>query len=118
MNLVITTTDINTTDVLASLNKGTATVHSERDNGTFRRRHFLAEGTKDREIAEWVSAQRTGQEPEGDEAGWLPRTMKDIANEMHVSVSAVRRILNDLALTEEIEEMEEEELSELLQGAN
>lgn len=117
MQLVITA-PATTTDFLAALTTGTAQVHSIREDGTTRRRHFLA--GEAREHAEWVRLQRTGQE--ADEAEGLeavtPRSMASIAKEMHVSVAAVRRILVDLAITEEIEDMEAEELESLLVGAD
>lgn len=93
--------------VIADLTAGVAKVYRVRENGTFRRVHFLADGTEAREHAEWVAAQR---EEEG-------RSMKDIAAELNLSVASVRRMLNDLALTEEIEESEAEELEALLMGA-
>lgn len=104
--LVFTTTDTTTADtLLAEMAAGKVELHTQRDNGTFRKVHFLAEGTEAREHAEWVAAER--------EAG---RTMKAIATEIHASVPSVRRMLNDLALTEEFEKMDAEELDELLRG--
>lgn len=93
--------------ILTDLAAGAAKVYRVRENGTFRRVHFLAEGTVGREHAEWVAAQR---EEEG-------RSMKDIAAEINMSIASVRRMLNDLAMTEELEESEEEELEALLLGA-
>lgn len=92
--------------LLADLATGAAVIHKERGNGTFRRLHFLAPGSEARLHAEWVLAKRS----EGI-------GMKAIANEMHTSVSAVRRVINDLLLTEEIEEMDQEDLEALLEGA-
>lgn len=100
------TTDTTAATLIADLTSGVAKLYKERDNGTFRRVHFLATDTKDREHAEWVALQR--------EEG---RSMKAIATELHVSVSAVRRMLNDLALTEELEDMAAEDLAALLLGS-
>jgi hypothetical protein len=115
MNIVITAS-ANTTDVLAALVAGEAKVHSEREDGSYRARHFLTGSA--REHAEWVRLQREGQE--ADEAEGVPavapRSMGSIAAELHVSISAVRRVLVDLAVTEELEEMEADELAALLQG--
>lgn len=104
--LVAATTDTTATNLIEHLTSGTAKIYKEREDGTTRRIHFLADGTKDREHAEWVVAQRE----EGT-------SMKAIAADLHVSVSAVRRMINDLALTEELEEMEAEDLAELLLGS-
>lgn len=103
---VSATTDTTAATLIADLTSGAAKIYKERDNGTFRRVHFLADGTEAREHAEWVAAQR--------EEG---RSMKAIATEINLSVSAVRRMLNDLALTEELEGMEAEDLAELLLGS-
>jgi hypothetical protein len=115
MNIVITAATA--TDLNVQLAEGTAQVHAERANGTFRRYHFLAEGTEARENAEWVRLQRTGQEADGDAPAVQPRSMKSIATELHVSVSAVRRVLTDLAITEELEEAEQDELEQFFVGA-
>lgn len=116
MNLVITA-PANTTDIRTALEQGTAQVHSERDNGTLRRRHFLT-GTA-LEEALWVRAQREGQE--ADEVEGIPaieaRSMRSIATELHVSIAAVRRILIDLAITEELEDADQDELEAMLAGA-
>jgi len=80
--------------------------HTERGDGTYRRVHYLAENTLERQTGEWVVNQRT-----------VGRTMRQIANEMHVSIPTVRRILNDMMLTQEIEEASEEDLAEWLKGA-
>jgi len=118
MNIVITSATP-TTDLLAALVAGTAKVHNEREDGTLRRRHFLADGTTERADAEWVRAQREGQdadEAEGVEA-ITPRSMKSISEEIHVSIAQVRRILIDLAITEELEEADQDELEALWLGA-
>lgn len=122
MNFVLTpkapTTKVN--NVLGALIAGDVLVHSLREDGSTRRRHFLYESSKDREVAEWVRLQREGQE--ADEAEGIeavtPRSMKSIAREMHTSIAAVRRILIDLAITEEIEDSEQEELWALITGAS
>ena len=107
MNIAVAATiDTTATNLIEHLTNGVAKIYKERENGTYRRVHFLADGTKDREHAEWVALQR--------EEGV---SMKAIAAELHVSVSAVRRMLNDLALTEDLEEMEAEDLAELLLGS-
>jgi hypothetical protein len=118
MNVVITAAETtSTSDLLAALAKGTAVVHTERADGTFRRRHFLT-GTA-RAEAEWVRLQRTGQEADASEG--IPfvaaRSMNSIANELHVSVAAVRRILIDLAITEELEDADQDELEAMLAGS-
>jgi hypothetical protein len=112
MNIVITTADQTTPDtLLAELAAGTAHLHKEREDGTYRRVHYLADGSQGREEAEWIAAQREGTE---DTA---PRSMRSIAEELNLSVSAVRRIISDLALTEELEAMDADELADMLRGA-
>jgi hypothetical protein len=113
MNIVITAPNATPTALLADLAAGTAYVHKERGNGTYRKVHYLAEGTPAREYAEWIRAQRLGAVEDSDAA---PRTMASIAAELHTSVSAVRRVLSDLALTEELEAMDQDELADLLTG--
>lgn len=98
------------TDLTLALAAGDAQVYSVRSNGTMRRRHFLAVGSAERNVAEWVRAQRTGSDTA--EA----RTMASIASEMHTSVSAVRRILVDLAITEQLAAMDQDELEAILVG--
>lgn len=83
--------------------EGSVKFYTLRSNGTYRHIPFLADGTKDREVAEWVADQR--------EQG---TTMKAIATEMHMSVPSVRRVLNSLLLTEEVEEYDTEEIAEIL----
>lgn len=117
MNIVITAETTAPADLLEALRKGEAKVHSERTNGTLRRRHFLT-GT-DLEHALWVRAQREGQE--ADEAEGVPaitpRSMGSIARELHVSVAAVRRILNDLEITEALEDADQDELEAMFVGS-
>lgn len=103
--LTITMTEDTTTkNFKARAKAGKVQFHTERNNGTYRKVHFLTEQA--REEAEWLKAQR--------DAG---RTMKSIAAEIHRSVAAIRRALNDLALTEMVEQADEEELEALMQGA-
>lgn len=104
---IITVSEDTTPDNFAQhAAEGKVQFHRERGNGTTRRVHFLQDGSKPREWAEWVRAQR--------EDG---RTMRQIANETHFSIPTLRRWLNDLALTEAVEEADEDELSEMLTGA-
>lgn len=119
MELLITTADATTaTDLAGGLILGTAQVHTVREDGTLRRRHFLtAEAMQE---ALWVRAQREGQE--ADEAEGIPfiapRSMASIARELHLSISAVRRILIDLQITEELLDMDEDDLATLLAGSD
>lgn len=113
MELIITATD--NTDIIESLTAGVAQVHSIREDGTLRRRHFLV--GQELQVALWVRLQREGQTAEEDAPAVSPRSMGSIAREMHLSIAAVRRILIDLAITEEIEEMDQEELEAMLSGA-
>jgi hypothetical protein len=103
MNIVITATQSDT-DLLAALTAGTAQVHSEREDGTLRRRHFLT--GKDLEHALWVRLQREGQE--ADEAEGIvavaPRSMASIARE--------------LAITEELEASDQGDMEAMLVGAS
>lgn len=110
MNILVTATNATPDTIIDQLATGTAHLHKERENGTYRRVHFLADGTKEREEAEWVASQREGTEDT------MPRSMRSIAQELHISVSAVRRIISDLALTEELENMEQDELEAMLTG--
>lgn len=117
-NLVITATDqaTNSVELIAELAAGTAQLHTARANGSTRKRHFLADGTKERAEAEWIRVQRTGQDADAAEGieAIAPRSMRSIAEESLMSVAAVRRVLVDLELTEAIEDAEEDELFELL----
>lgn len=102
MTSIVTTVHPSTTvdTLFTQAAEGLVKFHSERANGTTRRIQFLAEGTQARDTAEWV----VGQRSEG-------RTMKAIASEMHVSVPTVRRMINALTLTWDVEEDAEEMLS-------
>lgn len=117
MNIVITA-PVQATDILAALAKGEAVVHSEREDGTLRRRHFLADGSADRAVAEWVRLQRTGQEADAKDGvlAVAPRSMLSIAKEMHASIAHVRRVLNDLEITESIEDADSDEPEAMLVG--
>lgn len=116
MNIVITA-PATESDIIGALSVGTAQVHSEREDGTLRRRHFLT--GKELEEALWVRLQREGQD--ADEAEGIvavsPRSMASIAKELHVSIAAVRRILIDLAITEELEASDQDELEAMLVGS-
>lgn len=108
MSTIVTTVQDTTTveTFQTEATEGKVKFHRERSNGTFRRVQYLAAGTAEREVAEWVAVQR--------EEG---KTMKAIAAEMHVSVPTVRRTLNALLLTQEIEEADAEDLQDLVFGA-
>lgn len=107
MSTIVTTVQATTTvdTLLPEAAEGKVKFHRERGNGTFRRIQFLADGTEAREIAEWIQSER--------EEG---KTMKGIAAEMHVSVPTVRRMLNSLLLTQEMEDLDTDETAELLAG--
>lgn len=106
----IQTTVVGTTvtpaNFLEAAAAGNVRFHTVRANGTTRRVQFYADGTEARETAEWVEEQRNDG-----------RTMKDIAAEMHLSVPSVRRILNALALAQEVEDMEPEDIEAMLAEA-
>lgn len=93
-----------TVDLKSALTSGEAKVYSLRSDGTMRRRHFLTGA--DLEVALNVRSLR--------EKG---TSMGAIAGELHVSVSAVRRVLVDLAITEELQEMDNDSLAAMLAGA-
>lgn len=92
------------TNILPTLEDGSAHVYSVRADGTTRRRHYLT----GQELATALQV-RAARE--------LGKGMAFIANELHISISAVRRILVDLAITEELREMGEDQLAALLSGA-
>lgn len=92
------------TDVKAALLAGEAKVYSVRGNGTLRRRHFLTGMELDIALAiQYEREQGLG--------------LAYIAKERHVSISHIRRVLIDLALTEELTALGEAELAAMLQGA-
>jgi hypothetical protein len=105
--------EVTATNFAMELVMGGVQVHTERSNGTFRKVHFLVEGTDERELAEYVLALREGN----DEEGRAPQSMRTIANALHVSIPSVRRMLNDLALTHELEDMDQDDIDALFQGA-
>lgn len=94
----------NTTDVKPALATGEAKVYSVRSNGTMRRRHFLTG-------EDLVNANHIAQARQDG------LSMAAIAKEWHVSISAVRRTLIDLAITEELTEMEADQLAAMLVGS-
>lgn len=106
MQTIVTTITPDTTaeTLVTEAAEGKVKFHRERSNGTFRRVQFLS--GEQREVAEWVVLQR--------EEG---KTMKAIAAEMHVSVPTVRRLINSLLLTEEIEDLDTEEAADLVASA-
>lgn len=99
----VTSTDVTAENFLEAAAKGTVKFYTERSNGTTRHVQFLAEGTADREVAEWVLVQRDAGVP-----------MRSIANEMHASIPTVRRMINALLLTLEVEEYDTDEIADLL----
>jgi hypothetical protein len=116
MNIVITAkAPIN--NFLGALIVGDAQIHSVREDGTVRRRHFLS-GTE-LEHALWVRLQREGQDADESEGivAVAPRSMASIAKELHISIAAVRRILIDLAITEELEASDQDDMEAMLMGA-
>lgn len=89
-----------------ALAEGKVRFYRVRENDTYRHVPYFAEGTKEREVGEWVLEQR--------EEGV---TMKAIATEMHVSVPSVRRLINAVLLAQEVEEYDEEDIADLLEEA-
>lgn len=103
-SILVTVTETTTPETLAwEALEGKVKFHRERANGTTRRVQYLAPTSIERETAEWVMEQRS----EG-------RTMKAIAAEMHVSVPTVRRMINALLLTWEVEEDAEDLLENVV----
>ena len=80
-------------DLEAAAKAGKATFHVRRSDGTFRRMAYLPPGSPLRKQAEKVEHQHTVKK----------MTMKEIAKGMHVSIPTVRRILNNLELSRDIE---------------
>lgn len=97
------TANVTADNFVAEAAKGNVQFYKVRANGTTRHIPFFADGTKEREEAEWIAEQR--------EDG---RTMKAIAEELHLSVPSVRRILNSLLLSEEVEGYEPEDVEDLI----
>jgi hypothetical protein len=89
-----------------ALAEGKVKFYRLRDNDSTRHIPFLADGTPDREVGEWVLLQR--------EEGV---TMKAIAKGMHASVPSVRRLINATLLAQEVEEFEQEDIEDLLAEA-
>ena len=79
-------------DPKAMLDAGLLVAYSERANGTTRRLELAPMGSTRRDTAEWISEQM--------EDG---RSVRQVAAELHVSASVVRRFLLALELTEEVE---------------
>lgn len=79
-------------DPKAMLDAGLLVAYSERANGTTRRLELAPIGSTRRDTAEWINEQL--------EDG---RSVRQVATELHVSTSVVRRFLLALELTEEIE---------------
>lgn len=108
MNTVVITIAEGTTvkNFKDALVTGDVKMYRLRGNDTTRHIPYLAPGTPERETAEWVMEQR--------EEGV---TMKEIAKAMHLSVPAVRRIINGMLLAEEMEAMTQREIRDLLRDA-
>lgn len=108
MSTIVVTTaqDVTVDTFVQAAAEGKVKFYRQRSNGTYRHVQFLADGTEAREVAEWVANERQ----EG-------KTMKEIAKDMHLSVPSVRRILNSLLLTEEVEEYDAEDIEPLLAEA-
>lgn len=103
--LLITVADDTTTDnFTAQAAEGKISFHKERANGSTRRVHYLT-GEAYAE-ALWIADQR--------EAG---QTMRQLSDYLHISVPAIRRILNDLTMTDSLNEADADELAEILAGA-
>lgn len=73
---------------------GKATFHVRRTDGSLRRMAYLPPGSQQRKLAEKIVAMRDKKPP-------VP--MKDIAANLHVSIPTVRRMINNLELTQHIE---------------
>lgn len=101
--MTVVTEDVTVENFPQAVAEGKVTFYSVRDNGSTRRIQYPIEGTKEREIADWVLDQR-------DEG----RTMRSIADEMHMSIPSVRRIINAVLLAQEVEEYEAEDIASLL----
>lgn len=99
-----TLVEVSTTDLKAALLAGEAKVYSVRSNGTMRRRHFLTGA--DLVAAQAVAADRASG-----------KGLAVIASSLHVSISHVRRMMVDLAITQELTEMDNSQLEAMLVGA-
>jgi len=80
-------------DVAAMLAAGELRAYRLRDNGTMRRLSLYPLGSTDREAAEWIS----------DRVEMDGASVQAVARELHISTPTVRRFLESLELTEEIE---------------
>lgn len=80
-------------DVAAMLAANELRAYRVRSNGTMRHLDLLPLGSTKRETAEWIS----------DAVDFDGRSVDSVAREMHVSAPTVRRYLESLELTEEIE---------------
>lgn len=85
----------------AAASAGTVRFYRQRANGSTRAIPYLAEGTEGREVAEWVAA-RT------DDGA----SVATVAEETGLSRATVRRTLAALALTEEVEDGDLDDLYE------
>jgi predicted transcriptional regulator len=104
--LVITVASTTTVEsFLADAAAGEILFHTERYNGTLRRVKFLARGSEDRAMAEFVEALRDQDNP----PGWVL-----IAAKLQMSVSSARRFVSNLAITRELERMRPAEVAALL----
>lgn len=99
----VTSPSVTAENFLESAAAGTVKFHTEREDGTMRHVQFFAPETADREVAEWVLLQRDNGVP-----------MKAIAREMHSSIPTVRRVINAMLLTLEVEEYDTDEIADLL----
>lgn len=79
-------------DLRSMLESGQLEAYRVRSNGTTRLVRLLPVGSTGRDTAEWISEQI-------DEG----RTAQSVARELHSSVPTIRRFLEALELTEEIE---------------
>jgi hypothetical protein len=80
-------------DVAAMLDAGELHAYRVRSNGTMRRLALLPLGSTERETAEWIS----------DAVDMDGRSVQSVSRELHVSAPTVRRFIESLELTEEIE---------------
>lgn len=80
-------------NVAAMLDAGELHAYRVRENGTMRRLALLPLGSTERETAEWIS----------DAVDMDGRSVQSVSRELHVSTPTVRRFIESLELTEEIE---------------
>jgi len=109
MSTVISSHSVTVSDGVTAANfleaaaKGQVKFHTIRADGTLRRVQFYAAGTTARAQAETIWQQR--------EAG---RKMSAIAAEFHLSVPSVRRILNALTLSKEVESLKKTAITKIV----